>query len=113
MPMSPRPACLVCRRVGCTDHPRQSWDHNKPTPRIRGRQLQALRYELFREHPFCQQCHTAVATIRDHIVALNLGGTDTRENTQALCANCNEAKRQLEAKRGRYPATSLNPNPRN
>ncbi len=66
-----------------------------------GRKLQRARAELFARHPFCQICHRAVATIRDHIVALAAGGADVEENTQALCRRCNEEKRQKEAIAGR------------
>ena len=64
--------------------------------RITGRKLQHLRRRLFQEQPLCVQCQqqgrVALAVERDHIVALCNGGTDTADNTQALCAACHEAK---------------------
>jgi len=101
--MRPRPPCPTCGQQGCTLHVRDPrWHHGRPSvERIRGPRLQALRYALFAEHPFCQRCHVNVSTIRDHIVPLAEGGADDRANTQALCKTCNDAKAIDEAQRGR------------
>jgi 5-methylcytosine-specific restriction endonuclease McrA len=58
---------------------------------------------LFDGQPECVICLAAgrhtIATVRDHIVALAAGGADVPANTQPLCWDCNEAKRQQEARR--------------
>ncbi len=68
--------------------------------RVRGRRLQAMRARLFRAQPFCVQCHTAVATVRDHVIPLAEGGVDDATNEQALCQLCSDAKTATEARRG-------------
>jgi 5-methylcytosine-specific restriction protein A len=82
--------------------------------RIRGRKLQALRAQLFRQQPLSVICQaegrTSVATIRDHIIPLAEGGQDVEQNTQALCETCADLKTQQESARG--SARMRNP-PRN
>jgi 5-methylcytosine-specific restriction enzyme A len=101
-----------CPKLGargwCDDHrpAARSWtDRAHEPPRLRGRRLQRQRALLFEAQPECVRCLAAgrhtIATIRDHIVALALGGADTPENTQPLCWDCNEAKRIEEAQWGR------------
>ena len=72
--------------------------------RIRGRPLQRLRRQLFQRNPLCVECEKvgrySVATERDHIIPLKEGGADNEMNTQGLCADCHELKRQAEVKRG-------------
>jgi 5-methylcytosine-specific restriction protein A len=95
MPQAPPRACATCGRPGCTDH------RGTRARRTTGRRLQQLRYQLARAHPFCAQCHVAVATERDHIVPLWAGGLDVESNTQPLCGDCHKAKTAAEA-RWRY-----------
>jgi 5-methylcytosine-specific restriction protein A len=99
MPMAPPRACATCGAAGCTTHRRAPWQSRAPVPRVRGRRLQRWRWDLFRDQPFCVKCG-ALATIRDHIVPLAEGGTDTPTNSQALCQMCSDAKTAQEAKRG-------------
>jgi 5-methylcytosine-specific restriction protein A len=70
-----------------------------------------MRAALFRAQPFCQQCltqgHRTVATIRDHIVPLAEGGTDTVSNTQGLCQMCSDRKTHAEARRGAIRANGI------
>lgn len=67
--------------------------------------MQRERKRLFAEQPLCVMCLARgvvrVATERDHIVPIAEGGPDERENTQALCSECNQVKGQSEAVRGR------------
>lgn len=64
--------------------------------RAMGRINQRLRRELFEEHPLCARCEAqgrvTLATIRDHVVAFVNGGSETPENTQALCKPCHDDK---------------------
>jgi 5-methylcytosine-specific restriction protein A len=79
--------------------PRKTWTN--PTKRIGGRRRQHERRLLLTDHPLCAECekHGRVteATIRDHIRALALGGTDTRDNTQPLCKPCHDEKTKRES----------------
>lgn len=108
-----------CSQVGCTVllprgvsrcavHARAPWGSVQLPPRIRGRKLQRMRDQLFTMQPLCVHClgqgKTAVATIRDHIIPLAEGGSDTVENTQPLCQECSDVKTQLEQLKGRSRA---------
>lgn len=88
----------------CPAHRRQSWARTDEGGRIRGRRLQQLRRDLLASSPLCVRCRSVglvtPATIRDHIVALALGGTEDPSNVQTLCSDCNEAKRRDEARAG-------------
>lgn len=110
MPTSPPRPCTVCGTLvrdggsRCERH-RQSWVKNKPTKRITGRRLQAMREALFSRDPLCAECKRhgrfSLATQRDHIVPLAEGGADDHTNEQGLCDECHDAKSQREAQRGR------------
>ena len=101
-----------CSRSGCPNlqpcqiHKPKPWVHNNPVNRLRGRALQRERERLLSEYPLCVLCLAAgrdtVATIRDHIVPLAEGGEDARDNTQAICQACHDAKTKQEPKRGKY-----------
>lgn len=98
------PGCGVLVSSGrCAAHRVTAW--RSSVPRIGGRQLQRLRQELFSREPFCRPCfergRRMLAVIRDHIIPLAEGGTESRENTQPLCQACSDAKSQREAARGR------------
>jgi len=98
------PGCGVLVPSGrCEAHRRPAW--RSTVPRIEGRQLQRLRQQLFATEPFCRPCRAqgrrVLAVIRDHIVPLAEGGTESRANTQPLCQRCSDAKSQQEAARGR------------
>jgi 5-methylcytosine-specific restriction protein A len=73
---------------------------------LRSRALDRARAALFRDQPFCENCHRAVATVRDHVVPLAEGGPETRANTQALCDECHRRKTLAEAKRGSRRSTT-------
>lgn len=67
-----------------------------PSPRIRGRRLQAIRKHVLAASPLCVMCKASgrvtLATEVDHIVALVNGGEDHADNRQALCDECHKAK---------------------
>lgn len=89
----------------CALHARAPWSSSTTVVRIRGRKLQRLRDRLFTQQPLCVLCQQAgrvtIATIRDHIVNLKAGGTDTEDNVQALCQACSDTKTHQESMRGR------------
>ena len=82
----------------------KAWRSDTTPPRIRGRQLQRLRTQLFSKQPWCVLCLRAgrctPATIRDHIRNLADGGRDIESNTQGLCRSHSDAKTADEARRG-------------
>jgi 5-methylcytosine-specific restriction protein A len=104
----PHPGCgNLTRGKYCEDHKSQhTWAHNKEVRRLRGRKLQRERERLFNEQPLCVEClkvgRDTPATQRDHIVPLAEGGEDARDNTQAICQACHDAKTKQESKRGKY-----------
>ncbi len=63
---------------------------SSPDKRIRGRKGQELRKRRLRNEPLCRMCKAegkvTAATEVDHIDPLALGGEDTDENCQSLCA---------------------------
>lgn len=89
----------------CPKHPAKVWA-KKPTAakRVTGRRLQQLRKELFEREPLCRPCYQAgrvtEGTMRDHIVPLEEGGTDTVDNTQSICEACHDLKSKAERARG-------------
>lgn len=101
-----------CGRLNCERHKRKPWQSRPDiTKRITGRKLQALREQLFQEHPLCEEClrktppRYSASAQRDHIIPLAEGGTEDPSNIQALCNECHEKKSQAESLRGRgFPA---------
>lgn len=102
------PGCGVLVRDGsgrCAKHQKAKWA--KPveaTKRRTGRWLMGQREALFRRSPLCAVCEckgrVSLAVIRDHIIPLAEGGADMDDNTQGLCAECNDAKTKAESARG-------------
>ena len=103
MPPAPKrectqPGCRVLTTTGrCEAHKREAWAKREDAPkRITGRKLQGMRARLFAAHPLCVECErhgrVTVATERDHVVPLFMGGADDETNQQGLCAPCHEAK---------------------
>jgi 5-methylcytosine-specific restriction protein A len=121
--MPPRPArpcnypgCGTLVRDGtsrCERHLKRAWVRSDAPRRITGRPLQRLRRRLFAEQPLCVAClqngFVREATVRDHVIALALGGTETEDNVQPLCKPCNDAKRAGEAHIGRRPVSGGTP----
>jgi 5-methylcytosine-specific restriction enzyme A len=101
-PRCPHPAVSHGR---CVQHQVPAWAPRVvPVRRITGRPLQRMRKRLFDQQPLCVRCQAegrvTIATIRDHIVNLVVGGQDTEANTQALCVACHDTKTLEERKRG-------------
>lgn len=117
MPTAPPRACVHCGKANCTTHQRGPWHHRRPVQRMRGRKLQRARQDLFvrtllqqtaagigTHRALCVLCLDEPATIRDHIIPLAEGGTDTPDNEQAIGEQCHRIKTQLEAQRGQQRA---------
>ena len=120
MPYAPARPCRApsCRHVVTHSKPcpvhgaaptGMRWDATGPKPaRIRGAKLQALRAALFAREPLCRVCAEAgrvtLATIRDHIVNLEEGGTEDEANCQPLCQACSDTKTHAESMRGQRRA---------
>lgn len=104
MPTAALKACPICGTTGCLTHARTPWQRTHEVPRIRGRKLQRLRMELWaKNNGCCAKCGRVIVLtemIRDHIVPLEEGGTDTVENTQPLCHPCSDEKTKHESQRG-------------
>jgi 5-methylcytosine-specific restriction protein A len=101
--LTDRKFCAACQPAAPASH---RWDTDRrPTVRVRGRKLQAMRASLFAREPWCRQCRKegrqVRATIRDHIVNLADGGEDDEDNTQPLCQSCSDIKTSTESRRGR------------
>lgn len=47
---------------------------------------------------------------RDHVIPKWMGGTDTPDNFQWLCANCHEDKTFMESQTPEFKAVSIRPN---
>ena len=103
-------AHIGCRtlvhRGRCPAHERPAWrsEGQAETTRIRGRQLQRMRFDLWRKDPHCRACRRLVRfenAIRDHIVNLREGGQDVESNTQILCRGCSDEKTARESQRGK------------
>jgi len=74
--------------------------------RKRGRAGMRDRAQVLAEEPFCRTCLAAGkhvgSDVVDHIKPLAWGGSDERENKQALCTPCHDEKsaaERLEARR--------------
>lgn len=82
-------------------------------PRIGQRPYDAAwrkqRLALLREQPLCRIClsagRTVPASVVDHIVPLNDGGTNTTANLQPLCKRCHDAIKTPADVRARTQAT--------
>lgn len=74
----------------------QRWDDN----RLRGRAGVEQRKRRLQAEPLCRHCaakgRVRLATVPDHIKPLALGGTDTDDNIQCLCADCHTIKTAIE-----------------
>lgn len=60
---------------------------------------------LERDCYLCQVCKAAgrltEATAVDHIINKAHGGTDSKDNLQAICKSCHDKKTQMESQKGR------------
>lgn len=64
--------------------------------RLRGRAGAAQRKRRLANEPLCRRCEAkgviTAATVPDHIIALDNGGTDEDSNIQCLCHPCHVDK---------------------
>jgi 5-methylcytosine-specific restriction protein A len=60
----------------------------------------ALRRQVLAEERRCRLCGTTIGLEVDHIVNRAQGGSDGRENLQALCKRCHRRKTQDESHEG-------------
>lgn len=106
----PHPGCSVILPHGvarCPDHELKAWHTPTPPTRIRGRQNQALKRQLWQSDPKCAHCRRILLPsqmIRDHIVPLTESGQQdqpTNEGCQGLCSTCHDAKTQAESLRAK------------
>lgn len=62
------------------------------TPRLRGRAAVEQRARRLKAEPLCRDCLTkgivTAATVPDHIVPLDHGGSDDDGNVRCLCNEC-------------------------
>ena len=66
----------------------------KPDKTPRSKLPESVRkYVLDRDTNQCQSCGTQKALTIDHIIPLNLGGSNDLSNLQTLCQSCNSSKR--------------------
>lgn len=76
-----------------------------------GEKLQQARKRLFTEHPLCCYClkegRVTAASIRDHIVPLQEGGSEDDSNVQALCKSCHDIKTHEESQRGKQSSGAI------
>ena len=105
MPTAALRPCVVCKRLGCTEHVRQPFrGHGQAPTRIRGRRLKPLREALLaKQGERCAKCGRLCLLSqvqRDHIINIKEGGQDIQANCQMLCLDCHKAKTQQEAQRG-------------
>ena len=73
-----------------------------------GRGWQALRRQVLCEEPACRLCGGSAEHV-DHIRPLWDGGTNERENLQALCTSCHTKKSRDEMASGRHGGASEYP----
>ena len=87
----------VMRYGRCHLHQRE-----RPSAAARGydARWKRLSKAILAEEPRCAGCGRP-ATLVDHIVPLNDGGTNERSNLQPLCARCHNAKTMRQSVAGR------------
>lgn len=73
--------------------------------RITGPRLQKIRFNMWRDNPYCTMCNRITAHPYgyeiDHIVSLQHGGADDDHNRQLLCVECHAAKTKEDNARSR------------
>lgn len=112
MPIKPKPACPVCRRVGCVDpahRPKVDWRKQRERRPVRtdARNKAAVQAWVEVHGYVCPgyKCppHESDDLTADHVVPLFLGG-DPNGELRVLCRGCNSrrgAEMQAEKRRGR------------
>lgn len=89
-------------------HPKRLSSH----ARGYGHRWQRLRKIILTEEPLCRMCkaqgRTREATVVDHITPKRDGGTDERENLQALCFTCHNSTKHSAEMGGRQKGCDTN-----
>lgn len=104
--------CKTCGRATsgpyCDTHKRYgevvAWASSKGQSahqRGYGVEWRKARAAVLRDQPLCQACGRRFAKQVDHITPLARGGSHVRENLQALCVECHDAKTYKDAACGR------------
>lgn len=100
----PVPGCptLLHGADDCPRHPRpkrHKFDRRpSASQRGYGAEHQRKRDALLKRKPWCEDPfkrhggRRVRSTVRDHVVPLQVGGTDNESNEQALCSSCNTYK---------------------
>lgn len=93
--------------------PAARWNRKQTTTeRGYGWRHQQMRAVVLREEPLCRLCLAAdpkrytPSCVADHITPQTEGGTGDRDNYQALCKPCSDAKTAAEAARARRRSPS-------
>jgi 5-methylcytosine-specific restriction protein A len=81
----------------CTAHAIKGWS-NRAGGMSAG--WAVLRRQVLAEERHCRNCGTSVGLEVDHILNRAQGGSDRRENLQALCKRCHREKTQHESHEG-------------
>ena len=96
----PVAASRLCAEPGCPDlavHRSRCAAHNlgSSTHQGYGPAWRKLRAVVLAEEPYCREC-PAPSNEVDHIRPKRKGGTDARDNLQALCKPCHSRKTAKE-----------------
>lgn len=92
--LCPEPGCPNLTKGGpCPPHKKQR-ELRRGSAHSRGYGVawRRIRARVLREEPICRRCGKVASREVDHIVPKELGGTDERENLQALCKPCHSTK---------------------
>lgn len=105
-PCAQAPACtnLATGRYCTVCTQRDAKARGTTTERGYGYAHAKKREAMLKRNPFCVSCQATGrmigATVRDHVIPKERGGSDGTENEQGLCGTCHAIKRNAEA-RGR------------
>lgn len=113
MPRNPRTPCtadphcpeLVDTPGPCATHAREKRARRRAdeTWADYGTDWPTVRHHVLIEEPQCRSCAAPSVDV-DHITPLRLGGTNARENLQALCHPCHSRKTARENNFGGAPS---------
>ena len=100
-----RPCVAGCPNLKgkCPTHKDKPWNRVKRMPGGNGWNWQRIRKQILERDGYACRLRlegcTRVATVVDHRIGIARGGSDESSNLRASCHNCNERKRQVEARR--------------
>lgn len=93
----------MTRETYCEAHKPEPWPGRRGFEGYKGDWIRK-RAQVMREEPNCRQCGRPSVTV-DHIIPRARGGTDERNNLQALCGDCRRKKDARDAAAGRRRRT--------